>query len=115
MRAGGGWFSGTRICCRSCRGRRTCYLLQRRWCPRRPSLDRSLFAALDGVAVLQRPGGLAAEGLLGFERPVGLAEELARDEDDIGVAAGDDFVCVLGLGDEANGAGADLRLLANPP
>ena len=69
----------------------------------------------DRITVLDRPGRLDAEVLRGLDRPVRLAEQLAGEEDQVGVAAGDDLVGLRRLGDQADRAGQDPGLVADPP
>ena len=42
-----------------------------------------------------------------MERPVGIAEHFAGEEDEIGLAVGDDCVGLLRIGDHADGGGGD--------
>src|SRR4051794_3520508 len=81
--------------------------------PERQTPRSALFRPpLHGVAVLRRPGRLAPQVVLGLERPVWLSEQLPGEEDEVGVAPGDDLVGVLRLGDEADGPRHDPRLVS---
>ena len=71
--------------------------------------------SLDGVSVRNRPRGLDAEVGLGPQRPIRLAQQLAGDEHQVGVAARDNLVRVRGLGDQADCTGHDLGLAADLP
>ena len=65
--------------------------------------------------VLDGPTGWLAEGGSSMERPVGIAEHFASEEDEIGLSFGDDGVGLMGIGDHADGGcrdggfGADAR------
>ena len=53
------------------------------------------------------------EMLGGVERPVGVAEELACEENDVSLTGADDLVGLFGRGDHAYGAGWDRGFAAN--
>ena len=62
------------------------------------------FGSSGGCAgVLDGPGDLLVERFGGVERPVGIAKELAGEEDEVGLAGADDLVGLGGLGDHAYG------------
>ena len=54
-----------------------------------------------------------AEGLGGAHGEVGVAEEFAGDEDEIGLAGLEDVFGLLGFGDHADGAGEDFGVAAD--
>ena len=66
-----------------------------------------------GAEVLGRPAGGLAEGGSGVEGPVGVAEELAGEEDEVGLAGGDDGVSLGRISDEADGGGGDVGFAAD--
>jgi hypothetical protein len=71
------------------------------------------FASLYRVAVGDGPCRVFAQLLLGLQGPVRLAEQLAAQEHQVGVAAGDDLVGLRYLGDQADGPGLDPRRFAD--
>ncbi len=66
-----------------------------------------------GAQVLHGPACGFAESGCGVQRPVWVAEHLAGEEDEIGVALGDDGVCLLGISDHAYGRGGNGALGAD--
>ena len=66
-----------------------------------------------GAEVLGRPAGGLAESGSGVEGPVGVAEELAGEEDEVGLAGGDDGVSLGRISDEADGGGGDVGFAAD--
>ena len=63
---------------------------------------RSLFRA----GVLFRPFDVGLERFGGVEGPVRIAQHRAGEEDGVGLSGRDDFLGVMGIGDQADGAGA---------
>ena len=49
-----------------------------------------------------------------MERPVGIAQHLAREQNQIGLAVADDLVGLGGAGDHADGGGRNFGLAADP-
>src|ERR1700678_3679889 len=66
-----------------------------------------------GSFVLLGPCDLLLENRGGAKRPVGIAEELASQQDYIGLAGGNDMLGLLGRGDHTNGSGEDSRFSAD--
>jgi len=62
---------------------------------------------------LHGPAHGFAERFGSVERPVGVAQHLAGEEDDVGLAFGDDFVGLLRFGDEADCGGGDACFFAD--
>jgi len=60
-----------------------------------------------GAEILHGPAGRFAEYGCGVERPVRIAEHLAGEEDEVGVAFGDDGVGLLGISDHADSGGGN--------
>ncbi len=60
-----------------------------------------------GAKILHGPACRVAEYGCGVERPVGIAEHFAGEEDEIGVAFGDDGVGLLRVCDHADGGGGN--------
>ena len=58
-----------------------------------------------GAGVLDWPWGWLAQNLGGVQGPVGIAEHLASQNDEVGLATADDLVGLGGFGDHADGAG----------
>ncbi len=66
-----------------------------------------------GAGVLDGPGDLLMEFAGGAEGPVGVAEELAGEEDEVGLAGADDLVGLGGLGDHAYGGSGKAGFAAD--
>ena len=66
-----------------------------------------------GAEILVRRFDGGAEGLGGAHGEIGVAEEFAGHEDEIGLAGLEDIFGLLGFGDHANGAGEDLGVAAD--
>jgi len=66
-----------------------------------------------GAEVLFGPAGGFGEGGCGVERPVGIAEHFAGEEDHVGFALGNDGVGLDGVSDEADGGGGNDGLAAD--
>jgi hypothetical protein len=73
----------------------------------------ALHLAAGGALVLDGPAGGLVECVGGAEWPVGIAEEFAGEEDDVGLAGADDLVGLGGLCDEADSAGAEAGFAAD--
>ena len=56
-----------------------------------------------GAHILHRPRCGFAECDGGVERPIGIAQHLAGEEDEVGITVGDEVVGLVWLGDHANG------------
>ena len=69
---------------------------------------------------LERPeywtgtSGFLTQALGGMQRPVRIAQKLARHDDQVGLAAAHDLFGLLGSGDEADGRGRHPRLALDP-
>ena len=66
-----------------------------------------------GANVLHRPRRLLVQMLRGMERPVGIAKELAGQQDEVGLPIADDLVGLRGRGNHPDGAGGDSGFAAN--
>lgn len=66
-----------------------------------------------GAEVLDGPGDGFAQSSGSVERPVGVAQHFAGQEDEVGFAGGDDGVGLLRLGDHADGGSGDGGFGAN--
>src|SRR6185437_1288170 len=66
-----------------------------------------------GAGVLNRPGDLLLELVCGVERPVGVAQELAGKEDEVGLVVADDLVGLDWPGDHPDRACGQLGLAVN--
>ena len=64
--------------------------------------------------ILPRPRRDLPEFLRGVQRPVGVAQHLAREQHDIGLIVADDLVGLSRRGDHADRGGGDIRLTPNP-
>jgi hypothetical protein len=65
-----------------------------------------------GAFVLFGPGDLLLEDVGGAQRPVGIAEQFASQQDEVGLPGGDDVLGLLGRGDHADGSSEDSGCLA---
>src|ERR1700679_422073 len=72
--------------------------------------ERGLGCSAEGLG---RPTGCFVEGCGGVKGPIGIAEELAGEEDEVGFAGGDDGVGLGGIGDHADGGGGDVGIAAD--
>ena len=66
-----------------------------------------------GTFVLSRPCDLLFEDIGGTQRPIGIAEEFASQQNNVGLSGRDDVLGLLGRGDHANGSCEDSRLAAD--
>ena len=64
---------------------------------------------LEGAGVLQRRRRLFAQGAGRMQREIGIAQEFARHQDQVGLTVAQDFVGLPRRGDHADGAGEDSR------
>ena len=60
-----------------------------------------------GAEILDRPACSFAKGRSGMQWPVGVAQHFAGEEDEVGLAVGNDGVGLRGLGDHADGGSGD--------
>ena len=63
-----------------------------------------------GAQILRGPTGGLAESGGRVEGPVGVAQQLAAEEDKVCLALGDDGIGLGGIGDEADGGGGNVGL-----
>ena len=73
----------------------------------------AFYFAFGRAFVLLGPHAGLVERLGGVEGPVGVVEELAGEENDIGLAGADDGVGLGGFGDHADGTGGDADFAAD--
>ena len=58
--------------------------------------------------ILRRPGGLAAtQVIIGMQRPVRVAQQLTREEDDVGLAGAQNVLGLRRLGNHSYRAGGN--------
>src|SRR5262245_65663448 len=74
-----------------------------------------LCSSLDRITVRNGPARLRAKFLLRFERPVGFPQQLPRQENQVGIAPGHDFVRLLCLRNQADGASHHTRFFFDLP
>src|SRR5262249_28672902 len=69
--------------------------------------------ASERTGVLYRGKRLLTESTRGMKGKIGVAEKLARQQDDIGLALGQNGIGLLRCSDESHGGGCDIRISAN--
>ena len=76
---------------------------------------RSFRSPLDRIAILGRPCRFLPHGMLRLDGPIRFPQQFPPDKDEVRLAARDDFIRVLRIGNQAHAAGPDSRFLADAP
>jgi hypothetical protein len=63
------------------------------------------FSSFFGPVILQRPSDVMAKSMRSQKRPVRIAQELARQNHNVGLAGADDLISLGWIGNHSNSAG----------
>jgi len=69
--------------------------------------------ATGSASVLNRPWGGLAQNVCSVKGPVGIAEHLAGQQDQVGLAGADYLVCLRGFGDHTDGTSRNGGFVMN--